>query len=177
MFGLSLQGGSRPLLMAACWYTTLVCPTQDSTAVWQSTQWLDGTEQPITSSISKSCGPRRVNTHWQSQCLVTKSLKMQLSLSWKVDCPVWKYVLRVSNGQISWWQGMQSTNLCQKQNFLSLRTNLVPPSTYFSHLIFILKFNHLTFKDFSWEMSYRSNLKLLVMLEPARTFDLIRKNL
>lgn len=131
MFGLSLQGGSRPLLMAACWYTMLVCPTQDSTAVWQSTQWLDGTEQPITSSISKSCGPRRVNTHWQSQCLVTKSLKMQLSLSWKVDCPVLKYVLRVSNGQISWWQGMQSTNLCQKQNFLSLRTNLVPPSTYF----------------------------------------------
>lgn len=52
-----------------------------------------------------------------------------------------------------------------------------PTVNIFSHLIFILKFNHLTFKDFSWEMSYRSNLKLLVMLEPARTFDLIRKNL
>lgn len=127
MFGLSLQGGSRPLLMAACWYTTLVCPTQDSTAVWQSTQWLDGTEQPITSSISKSCGPRRVNTHWQSQCLVTKSLKMQLSLSLE------KWIVQSEN--MFWgfqrWQGMQSTNLCQKQNFLSLRTNLVPPSTYF----------------------------------------------
>lgn len=63
--------------MAACWYTMLVCPTQDSTAVWQSTQWLDGTEQPITSSISKSCSPWRVNNHWWSQCLVTKSLKIQ----------------------------------------------------------------------------------------------------